>query len=58
MARILLALALLRLSITNDYWGLIFAIAWAVWELLKLDDQLYKTRRRENENKNRNHASN
>ncbi|MGM8137478.1 hypothetical protein [Enterococcus italicus] len=45
MTRILLALALIRLSMNHDYWFLIFAIAWMTWELLKLDDWLYEKRR-------------
>lgn len=45
MTRILLALILLRLSITQDYWFWIFAAAWATWELLKFDDRLYEKRR-------------
>lgn len=45
MTRILLALILLRLSITHDYWFWIFAIAWATWELLRFDDWLYEKRR-------------
>lgn len=50
MTRILLALILLRLSITHDYWFWIFVAAWATWELLQLDDWLYERRqvRRQN----------
>lgn len=45
MTRVLLALVLLRLSMNHDYWFWIFAIAWATWELLRLDDRLYEKRR-------------
>lgn len=46
MTRILLALVLLRLSMNHDYWWFwVFTIAWATWELLRLDDRLYEKRR-------------
>lgn len=46
MTRVLLALVLLRLSMNQDYWWfLVLAIAWATWELLRLDDWLYEKRR-------------
>ncbi|WP_251854498.1 hypothetical protein [Enterococcus italicus] len=48
MTRILLALILLRLSITHDYWFWIFGAAWGTWELLRLDDLMYEKRRKRN----------
>lgn len=45
MTRILIAVMLLHLSLTGQtVWFWAFGSAWAIWELLLLDDYLYKKR--------------
>lgn len=45
MTRVLIAMMLLHLSLTGQtVWFWTFGSAWAIWELLLLDDWLYERR--------------